>query len=109
MRYVIVKQINEYIYDHHHKACPEAWPCRTTHFQVSIFGLLPGRVYFEVDRFQIILHYPQPGATGATSLALPSEGGFVHGGLHYQLGVRVRALASDVPKNALGAARGPRC
>jgi len=23
--------------NHHHKACPEAWPCRTTHFQASLF------------------------------------------------------------------------
>jgi len=82
MRYVIVKQINEYIYDHHHKACPEAWPCRTTHFQVSIFGLLPGRVYSEVYRFQIILHCPQPGFRGAALPALSYEGEFVHGGLH---------------------------
>jgi len=52
---------------------------------VSIFGLLPGRVYSEVIRFQIIHHCPQPGATGTTSLALPSEGVFVHCGLHYQL------------------------
>jgi len=42
---------------------------------VSISGLLPGRVYSEIDRFQIILHCPQQGATGAASLALPSEGG----------------------------------
>jgi len=41
---------------------------------VSIFGFLPGRVFSEVDRFQIILHCPQPGAIGAASLALPSEG-----------------------------------
>jgi len=32
---------------------------------VFIFALLPGRVYSKVDRFQIILHCPQPGATGA--------------------------------------------
>jgi len=41
---------------------------------VSIFGLLPGRVYSEVNRFQIILHCPQPGATGAAWLVLPFEG-----------------------------------
>jgi len=97
--------INFLQFHHHHKACPEAWPCRTTHFQASLFVAFFQAVYPNADSFQTvslksfqrwqwsveaIFYWSPPCPTVSASLTLRPDRGYIHGGSHYQFGVGFR-------------------